>query len=104
MTDQGTSGRRPWVLLAYTALRVAIFGLAWLLIVLITPLQGLGAVVMAVLVSGIVSIPLLSRQRDALSGGVFGFFRSMNERIDASARAEDDSDETPPAAGPSGER
>lgn len=84
---------RSLALLAYTLLRVLIFAATWLLLVWLTPLDGLFAVLMAILVSSIISIPLLSRQRDAVSSGVAGFFRRMNERIDASARAEDDPDE-----------
>jgi len=36
-----------------------------------------------------VSIVVLNGRRDAMSEALFGFFRRMNERIDASARAED---------------
>lgn len=81
---------RPLAVLAYTLLRVLIFGAAWVLLVWLTPLDGVYAIVMAILVSGIISIPLLSHQRDLVSVGIAGFFRRMNERIDASTRAEDD--------------
>ena len=77
---------------AYTALRVALFAAAWGLLVWLTPLSGVFAAVLAILVSSIVSIPLLSHQRDAFSVGVASFFTRMNERIDASARAEDEPD------------
>lgn len=82
-----------WIsLVAYTALRIALLVAVWGLLVWLTPMDGLIAVVMAILVSGIISIPLLSHQRDMVSVGVAAFFRRMNERIDASARAEDDDD------------
>lgn len=77
-------------LIVYTALRIAIFALAWFLIAWLTPIKGGYAAVLAILVSGIVSIPLLSHQRDLVSVGVANFFGRMNARIDASARAEDD--------------
>lgn len=88
---------RSLAFLAYTLLRVLIFAVVWLLLVWLTPLEGVYAIVMAILISGILSIPLLSRQRDGVSVGISNFFRRMNERIDASARAEDDdpADEEP---------
>ena len=61
----------------------------WLLLQLLTPLRGLWALVLAVLVSGAISFFLLNRQRDAMSGVVAGFFGRINDRIDASTRAED---------------
>ncbi len=99
MTDRTTSTTRWLSLLAYTALRVALFAAAWALIAWLTPMDGVFAAVMAILVSGVISIPLLSHQRDILSMGLAAFFRRMNERIDASARAEDE-----PAADDSGDR
>ena len=101
------AGRRPtygwrvpaektnWIAFAaYTLLRVGLFVIAWGLLVWLTPLTGVFAAVLAILISSIVSIPLLSHQRDAFSVGVAGFFKRMNERIDASARAEDEPDES----------
>lgn len=85
---------RSLAFLAYTLLRVLIFAAVWLLLLWLTPLEGVYAIVMAILISGVISIPLLSHQRDAVSVGIAGFFRRMNERIDASARAEDDADES----------
>lgn len=91
---------RSLAFLAYTLLRVLIFAAAWLLLLWLTPLEGVYAIVMAILISGIISIPLLSHQRDAVSVGIAGFFRRMNERIDASARAEDDPSVEPPEEDP----
>jgi len=73
----------------YTALRVAMFAGAWLLIEVFTPIHGLFAAAFAIIISGAVSIVVLNGRRDAMSEALFGFFRRMNERIDASARAED---------------
>jgi len=47
------------------------------------------ALALAIVISGAISLLLLNRQRDALSSGVARFFRRINERIDASTRAED---------------
>lgn len=76
-------------LLVYTGLRLAVFLAVWLLIQWITGLRGLMALALAVVISGAISLLLLNRQRDAMSAGVSRFFRRINERIDASTRAED---------------
>ncbi len=73
----------------YTALRVAMFVGAWILIEILTPIQGLFAAAFAIVISGAVSIIVLNGQRDAMSAALVGFFRRMNARIDASTRAED---------------
>lgn len=94
-----TTDKPRWIaLLAYTALRILIFAGAWLLLSLLTPLRGLWSLSLAILVSGAISIFALNRQRDAVSVGVSGFFTRLNDRIDASTRAEDGdaSDETQP--------
>ena len=70
-------------------MRLMVFLAVWLRLQLLTPLRGLWALVMALLVSGAISFFLLNRQRDAMSGVVAGFFGRINDRIDASARAED---------------
>lgn len=83
--------RARWTSFAiYTLLRVALFLIVFGLFVWLTPLTGVYAAALAILVSSIIAIPLLSRQRDRLSMGVAGFFTRMNERIEASTRAEDD--------------
>lgn len=81
--------RQPPPVLMYTTMRVMVFIAVWLLVQLITPLRGLWALVVALLVSGAISLFLLNRQRDAMSGVVAGFFGRINARIDASTRAED---------------
>lgn len=70
-------------------MRLLVFIAVWLLLQLLTPLRGLWALVLALLVSGAISFFLLNRQRDAMSGVVAGFFGRINDRIDASTRAED---------------
>ena len=73
----------------YTALRLAMFVGAWILIEVFTPIHGLFAAAFAIVISGAISIIVLNGQRDAMSAALFGFFRRMNSRIDASTRAED---------------
>ena len=94
-----TTDKPRWIaFLAYTALRIIIFAGVWLLLSLLTPLRGLWSLSLAILVSGAISIFALNRQRDAVSVGVSGFFTRLNDRIDASTRAEDGDalDETKP--------
>lgn len=78
---------RAWVM--YTVFRVLFLIVAWLLIQVTTPVRGVWAIALAIVVSAIFSILLLGRQRDAMSGSMFGFFRRINERIDAAAAKED---------------
>lgn len=52
-------------------------------------LRGVFLALIAFLVSGVLSLFLLDRQRDALGASVAGVFSKLNARIDASARAED---------------
>ena len=81
---------KTWSLVVYTLLRVAIFLAFWLPLQLLTPLRGLLAVVAALLMSGAVSLIVLDRQRGRVGLAAAGFFRRINERIEASARAEDE--------------
>lgn len=74
----------------YTLLRVALFALVWLTIELLTPISGLWALVVAILVSGAISLFVLDRPRNRVGLAAAGFFGRINERIEASARAEDD--------------
>lgn len=84
-----TRSRSAWSVVLYTALRLAMFAGAWILIETLTPIHGLFAAAFAIVISGAVSIIVLNGQRDAMSAALFGFFRRMNARIDASTRAED---------------
>ena len=84
-----------WV--SYTTIRLALVVLVWLAIQFFTPIRGLLAIALALLISAVFSIIFLSKQRDAMSESVFGFFRKLNERIDASAAKEDYLDAEPQA-------
>ena len=86
-------------MLVYTVLRVALFAVVWLTIELLTPINGLLAIIAAILVSGAISLLVLDRQRGRAASVAAGFFGRINERIEASARAEDDDE--PVAAAPS---
>ena len=74
----------------YTAMRLGLFLAVWWLLQLVTPLRGLWAVALAIVVSGVVSIFLLNRQRTAMGDVVGGFFRRINQRIDEASRTEDE--------------
>lgn len=76
--------------MVYTVLRVALFLAVWLTLELITPIAGLWAIVLALLISGVLSLFLLDRQRNRVGSVATGFFGRINDRIDAAARAEDD--------------
>jgi len=78
---------RAWIV--YTVLRLLFVVLAWFLIQVTTPIRGIWAIALAIVVSAVFSILLLGRQRDAMSGSLFGIFRSINDRIDAAAAKED---------------
>lgn len=52
-------------------------------------LRDLPLLLVAFVGSGAISLFLLDRQRDALGSSVGGVFTRLNQRIDASARAED---------------
>ena len=65
-------------------------GVVWFVIQFLTPVRGVLAITLALLLSAILSIIFLGKQRDAMSQSMFGFFRRLNERIDAAAAKEDD--------------
>ena len=88
-----SGGSKVLAITVYTVLRVALFAAVWLTLELLTPISGLWAIVLAILFSGAISIVVLDRQRDRVGAIAAGFFRGINERIEASARAEDDDDE-----------
>lgn len=79
--------------IVYTALRLLVLAVVWGVLQLTTPLRGLLAIAVALLISGLVSLFVLDRQRERLSIGVAGFFGRLNARIDASSRAEDEWDD-----------
>lgn len=76
-------------MLSYTGLRLGLLLLVWLTLLLLTPLTPLVAALAAVLISGAISLFVLDRQRSAVGQVAAGFFGRINERIEASARAED---------------
>lgn len=73
----------------YTGLRLALLAAVWLLIQLITPMRGLLAIAVALVISGIISFILLDRTRDQASAGLSRIFGRMNDRIERSRTAED---------------
>ena len=75
--------------LAYTSARILLF-LAALGLLYFTGARGLLLVALALLISGVVSFVVLSRQRDAMSGALTSRLRGFRERLDEGARAEDD--------------
>jgi len=79
--------------IVFTALRIGLFLGVWLVLQIISPLQGLWALVVAIVLSGVISAFALNRQRSAMGEVVGRFFGGINARIDAASRAEDDSDE-----------
>ena len=89
----------------YTALRVALLAAVWLLIQVVTPMRGLLALAVALVISGAISFILLDRSRDRASVGLSRVFRGIDERIERSKVAEDVDDEPPvreaPASGQS---
>lgn len=85
-------------MLVYTVLRVALFLAVWLTVELLTPISGVWAIVLAILVSGAISLLVLDRQRGRVASVAAGFFGGINERIEASARAEDDDEPEPGAS------
>jgi hypothetical protein len=87
--DSG-SGSNAVAVAAYTLLRVGLFAVVWLVIELLTPINGVWAIVAAILMSGAISLIVLDRQRAAVGQAAAGFFGRINARIEASARAEDD--------------
>ena len=75
--------------LTYTSIRSALVVVIWLAIQFFTSVRGLLALALALLISAIFSIIFLGKQRDAMSQSMFGFFRRLNDRIDAAAAKED---------------
>jgi uncharacterized membrane protein len=75
--------------LSYTALRLGLFVVVFLLLYLAgaRSILLLGA---AILISGLISYFLLNRQRMAMSSAISKRVTSFKERLDAGTRAEDD--------------
>jgi len=75
--------------LAYTSARILLF-IAALGVLYLAGARRFLLVGLALVVSGIVSFVVLSRQRDAMSGAISARIGSFRERLDEGSRAEDD--------------
>ena len=73
----------------YTISRILLFAVV-LGLLYVVGARGLLLIGLAVLVSGIVSFIVLSRQRDAMSGAITSRITNFRERLDEGTRAEDD--------------
>ena len=73
----------------YTAARLLLWLAIWALLQFLTPVKGLLAVVLSLLISSAISIIVLDRQRDVMSEGIGSFFGGINQKIANSAAAED---------------
>ncbi|HEY7143455.1 MAG TPA: DUF4229 domain-containing protein [Streptosporangiaceae bacterium] len=74
---------------AYTSARIMIFVIALVLLYL-AGARNLLLIGLALVLSGIVSFVLLSRQRDAMSSALARRISGFRSRLSAGARAEDD--------------
>ena len=75
--------------LAYTTARILLFVVVTILLYLVGA-RGILLLGAAVLVSGIVSYVVLSRQRDRMSAAISSRLQGFRGRLDAGTRAEDD--------------
>ena len=75
--------------LAYTAARILLFVVVLGLLYLVGA-RGLLLVGLGLVISGIISFIVLSRQRDAMSGAISSRFSRARERLDQGTRAEDE--------------
>jgi len=73
----------------YTASRILLFAVV-LGLLYVVGARGLLLIGLAVLISGIVSFIVLSRQRDAMSGAITSRITNFRDRLDEGTRAEDD--------------
>ena len=87
----------------YTGLRLAVLAGVWLLIQVVTPMRGLLAIAVALVISGAISFIVLDRPRDRASAGLSGVFRRIDERIERSKVAEDVDDDPVPLGQESGQ-
>lgn len=75
--------------LAYTAARILLFVISLILLYLVGA-HGLLLIGLALVISGIISFVVLSRQRDAMSSALATRLGSFRSRLDEGTRAEDD--------------
>jgi hypothetical protein len=81
--------------IAYTTARILLF-VAVTALLYVAGARGILLLGAALLISGVVSYVLLSRQRDAMSRAITSRIQGFRRRLDAGTRAEDDDQ---PAAG-----
>lgn len=74
--------------LAYTIARFGLLAAA-LVVGYVSGLRGLWLYAGAFIGSGVLSLVLLDRQRNAMGNKVTGYFDKLNDKIDASASKED---------------
>jgi len=75
--------------LAYTAARILLFAVILGLLYLVGA-RGLLLVGLALVISGIISFIVLSRQRDAMSGAISSRLSRARARLDDGTRSEDE--------------
>jgi cell division protein FtsW (lipid II flippase) len=75
--------------LAYTSARVLLF-VAALVLLYLAGARGALLLGLAIVVSGVISFVVLSRQRDAMSSAITSRLHGFRGRLDAGSRAEDD--------------
>lgn len=90
-TDQdspsGSFGvRHPFVV--YTGLRILLL-LATGIVCYLLGARGIGLIILAFLISGLISFIVLVPQRDRVGTRVGGYFRRLNDRIEESKQSED---------------
>ena len=73
----------------YTGARLLLWLAVWAAFQFLTPVKGLLAVVLGLLISSAISIIVLDRQRDVMSEGIGSFFSGINQKIANSGAAED---------------
>lgn len=74
--------------LYYTLLRLLIFFAAALVLALFG-VHGITLIVVALIISAIVSLPLLSKLRDRMSASLSGRVQAFSSKLDAGTKAED---------------
>lgn len=74
--------------IAYTAARILLFA-AMLGLLYLVGARGLLLVALALVISGIISFVLLSRQRDAMSGALSARIGNFRQRLEDGTRVED---------------
>jgi membrane protein implicated in regulation of membrane protease activity len=83
----------------YTLLRVLVFAVTAAVLALFG-VHGITLLVVALLISAIVSLPLLSRFRDRMSASLSGKMTGFRSRLEAGTRAEDRDEADVPVSQP----